>query len=247
MKTQLLFSIAVLSAALPSVAADITVAAAASLTDAFKVIATDFEKQHPQTKVKLTFASSGTLLQQLRNGAPIDVLATADEQTMDEAQNLSLINKATRRDFAANQLVLITPAASGLKITSLAALNQAGVKRIALGNPAHVPAGRYAQAALEQQQQWQGLQAKLIKAQNVRQALDYVVRGETEAGFVFATDANSEKGNIKVAMTVPTTKPIRYPIAVSSASKASADAQQFVRYVNSPAGKQVLRRYGFKI
>ena len=247
MKKPLLLSMVLMGITFPSVAADITVAAAASLTDAFKVIAADFEKQNPQTKVKLTFASSGTLLQQLRNGAPIDVLATADQQTMNDAQAQSLIIKASRKDFAANQLVLVTPANSRLVINALAGLNQAGVKRIAMGNPAHVPAGRYAQAALEQSKQWQGLQAKLIKAQNVRQALDYVARGETEVGFVFATDALAEKDKIKVAMTVPTPMPIHYPIAVSKTSKYSQEAQQFLNHVNSPAGKQVLRRHGFKI
>ena len=247
MKKPLLLSMLLMAATFPSVAADITVAAASSLTDAFKVMASDFEKQHPQTKVKLTFASSGTLLQQLRNGAPIDVLATADEQTMNMAQAQALINTATRRNFAANQLVLVVPVSSTLKINALAALNQAGVKRIAIGNPAHVPAGRYAQAVLVQNKQWQGVQAKLIKARNVRLALDYVARGETEVGFVFATDALAEKDKIKVAMTVPTPMPIHYPIAVSKTSKYSQEAQQFLNHVNSPAGKQVLRRHGFKI
>ena len=247
MKKPLLLSMLLMAATFPSVAADITVAAASSLTDAFKVMASDFEKQHPQTKVKLTFASSGTLLQQLRNGAPIDVLATADEQTMNMAQAQALINTATRRNFAVNQLVLVVPVSSTLKINALAALNQAGVKRIAIGNTAHVPAGRYAQAVLVHNKQWQGVQAKLIKAQNVRQALDYVARGETEVGFVFATDALAEKDKIKVAMTVPTPTPIHYPIAVSKTSKYSQEAQQFLNHVNSPAGKQVLRRHGFKI
>ena len=247
MKKTILLSMVLMGITFPSMAADITVAAASSLTDAFKVMATDFEKLHPQTKVRLTFASSGTLLQQLRNGAPIDVLATADEQTMNMAQAQALINTATRRNFAANQLVLVVPVSSTLKINALAALNQAGVKRIAIGNPAHVPAGRYAQAVLVQNKQWQGVQAKLIKAQNVRQALDYVARGETEVGFVFATDALAEKDKIKVAMTVPTPMPIHYPIAVSKTSKYSQEAQQFLNHVNSPAGKQVLRRHGFKI
>ena len=110
-----------------------------------------------------------------------------------------------------------------------------------------MPAGRYAQAVLVHNKQWQGVQAKLIKAQNVRQALDYVARGETEVGFVFATDALAEKDKIKVAMTVPTPTPIHYPIAVSKTSKYSQEAQQFLNHVNSPAGKQVLRRHGFKI
>lgn len=224
--------------------AEITVAAAASLTDAFQVLAQDFEKKYPKTKVNLTFASSGTLLQQLRNGAPIDVLATADQQTMNQAQTLSLIQNKTRTNFASNTLVLIAPRNSTINIKSLKDLTQAKVKYIAIGNPTHTPAGRYAQTALQKQNLWSGIQAKLIKTQNVRHALDYVARGETELGFVFSSDVLSQAGKVKVLMNVPTDT-ITYPIAMTAKTTAQAESQYFIQYVKSEHGQQVLRRYGF--
>lgn len=227
-------------------AAEITVAAASSLTDAFKVIAQDFEKKYPKTKVNLTFASSGILLQQLRHGAPIDVFATADQQTMNEAQALSLIQNQTRVNFTSNQLVLIAPKNSTLKIQNLTDLNQAFIKRIAIGNPAYTPAGRYAQAVLEKQNLWNPIQSKLIKTQNVRHALDYVARSETQLGFVFSSDVLNQANKVKIVMNVPTLEPIQYPIAITKNTTNKLEADQFLKYVQSGAGKQVLQRYGFK-
>ena len=225
--------------------AEITVAAAASLTNAFQVISKNFEKKYPNTKVNLTFASSGTLLQQLRNGAPIDVLATADQQTMNDAQSSALIQNKTRVNFSSNKLVLIAPRNSTLKIKSLNDLTQANIKHIALGNPAHTPAGRYAQASLEKQKLWHPIQDKLIKTQNVRHALDYVARGETEVGFVFSSDVLSQPDKVKVIMNVATTEAITYPIAVTAKTTVSKDAQSFIQYVKSDAAQQTLQQYGF--
>ncbi len=227
-------------------AAEITVAAASSLTDAFKVIAQNFEKKYPTTKVNLTFASSGILLQQLRHGAPIDVLATADQQTMNEAQALSLIQNQTRVNFTSNQLVLIAPKDSTLKVKSLSDLNQTAIKRIAIGNPLYTPAGRYAQATLEKQNLWSSVQSKLIKTQNVRQALDYVARSETQLGFVFSSDVLSQANKVKIVMYVPTLTPIQYPIAIAKSTAQKSEADQFLKYVQSETGKQILQRYGFK-
>ena len=132
-------------------AEDITVSAAASLKEAFTDIARQYEKQYPDAKIKLNTAASGTLLQQLAQGAPVDVLATADLATMDKAAAQNLIRPQTRKTFALNSLVLITPKSSSLKISKPKDLQQEGVKRIAVGNPASVPAGAYTQAALEKQ------------------------------------------------------------------------------------------------
>ena len=227
-------------------AAEITVAAASSLTDAFKVIAQNFEKKYPETKVNLTFASSGMLLQQLRHGAPIDVLATADQQTMNEAQQLSLIQNQTRVNFVSNRLVLIAPTNSTIKIQNLKDLNQTSIKRIAIGNPAYTPAGRYAQAALKKQNLWSDIQSKLIKTQNVRHALDYVARSETQLGFVFSSDVMNQANKVRVVMNIPTVEPIQYPIAITKNAANKAEAEQFLKYVQSGAGKQVLQQYGFK-
>ncbi len=122
----------------------------------------------------------------------------------------------------------------------------ADVKRIAYGNPASVPVGRYTQGALEAAGLWTAVQAKSVLAQNVRQSLDYVSRGEVDAGFVFATDAAIMPDKVKVALRVPSQTPVTYPIAVTAREAAAQEAQRFVAYVLSPAGQAILARYGFQ-
>lgn len=226
-------------------AADLTVSAAASLTDAFKVVKTAFEKANPGTIVITNFAASGPLLKQIESGAPVDVFASADEKTMDQAAAKGLIVPASRADFAQNALVLIQPADSKLALKSMADLTGTGVKRIALGNPATVPAGRYAKEALENTKLWDALQPRLVPGESVRQVLDYIVRGEVDAGFVFATDAKIAGAKVRVVKEAATTTPVRYPIAVVAASR-NPKAKAFVDFVQSPAGQKILQDYGFK-
>ena len=225
--------------------ADLIVSAASSLTNAFKEVAQDFEAQHPATKVLLNFAASDVLLQQIVKGAPADVFASADQDAMNKAETEKAVQASSRKNFASNQIVLIVPADSTLGIQSLKDLRQPAVKRIAYGNPASVPVGRYTKAALEHENLWDAVSAKGIPAQNVRQSLDYVARGEVEAGFVFSTDAAVMPGKVKVAVRVPSTTPVTYPIAVTSASKQAAVANEFVNYVLSAKGQATLARYGF--
>lgn len=241
-----LSAVVLFSMSMPAWAADITVSAAASLTDAFKNIAKVYEQQHPKDKVLLNFGASGSLLQQIDKGAPVDVFASADQETMNLAQQKNIVHAKDRVNFVGNSLVLITPVNSKLSLKRLADLKQGGVRHIAIGNPATVPAGRYTKAALEQARVWSAVQPKLVNTQNVRQALDYVSRQEAEAGFVFGTDAAIMKSRVKVAMTVRTKEPITYPIAKIANSKNGAAANQFIRFVRSPAGQKILHQYGFK-
>lgn len=227
-------------------AADLTVSAAASLTNAFKELAPAFEAQNPGTKLLLNFAASDALLAQIAKGAPVDVFASADQETMDRAQAQQLLAAGSRRDFAGNSLVLIAPSDGTLALGALGDLRQPGVKRIALGQPGGVPAGRYAKGALEAAKLWTELEPKAVYAQNVRQALDYVARGEAEAGFVYGTDAAVMKDKVKVALTVPTETPIRYPVALIAGGPNPGAARAFVDYLLSPAGQAVLARYGFQ-
>src|SRR5690606_18804594 len=177
------------SAALASHAADVIVSAAASLTNAFRDIAPLFEAAHPGTQVRLNVAASGVLLQQIAKGAPVDVFASADQETMDQAQAQNLVKPAQRRDFASNRLVVIVPIASTHAPKSVNDLTQAGYARIAIGLPASVPVGRYTKSVLEAAQLWGAIEPKMVGATNVRQALDFVQRAEVDAGFVYATDA----------------------------------------------------------
>jgi molybdate transport system substrate-binding protein len=226
---------------------ELIVSAAASLTNAFRTVATAFEKAHPSTKVVLNFGASDTLLQQIVNGAPADVFASADEKAMDKAVEAKAVVSGTRRNFATNSLVLIVPADSRLTVQSLrAALAQPAVKHVALGNPAWVPAGRYAKEALQHEGAWDVVEPKAVLATNVRESLDYVARGEAEAGFVFGTDAAMMPNAVKIAAIVPTQTPVVYPIALVQGSAHTADARTFAEFVLSESGQAILAKYGFR-
>ena len=194
----------------------------------------------------LNFGASDVLLQQIVKGAPADVFASADQKAMDKAVEEKAVKPASRVDFAANQVVLIVPTDSRANITALKDLTRDDVKRIAYGNPASVPVGRYTQGALQAAGLWDAVQAKSVLAQNVRQSLDYVSRGEVDAGFVFATDAAIMADKVKVAVRVPSQTSVTYPIAVTAREAAAKEAQSFVAYVLSPAGQEILSRYGFQ-
>ncbi|TDV37208.1 molybdate transport system substrate-binding protein [Paraburkholderia caballeronis] len=225
---------------------ELIVSAAASLTNAFKAIGDAYEQQHPGTKVLLNFGASDVLMQQIVKGAPADVFASADQKAMDKAVAEKVVDPATRRDFATNALVLIVPADSRFAPATLNDLTSADVKRIAFGDPASVPIGRYAQGALQAAGVWDAVNAKSVLASNVRQSLDYVSRGEVDAGFVFATDAAIMPDRVKVALTVPTQTAVSYPVALVEGSRHANDAKAFIAYVLSPDGQAVLAKYGFK-
>jgi len=226
-------------------AADLTVSAAASLTDAFKVLKAAFEKTHPGTTVIYNFGASGSLLRQIENGAPVDVFASADQKTMDQAASKNLIVPATRVNFVQNGIVLVQPSDSKIHIKGIADLTQANVKRIAIGNPATVPAGRYTQEALTNAKIWDAVQPKLVPGESVRQTLDYVTRGEVDAGFVFATDAKIAGAKVRFVQEAATTTKVTYPIAVIAASK-NPQAKPFIDFVVGPEGQKILHSYGFK-
>ena len=225
---------------------ELIVSAAASLTNAFTTIGRGYEQEHPGTKVLLNFGASDVLMQQIAKGAPADVFASADQKAMDRAVAEKVVDPTTRQDFAANALVLIVPADSHFSPASLNDLTSADVKRIAYGDPASVPVGRYTQGALQAAGIWASVSAKGVLAANVRQSLDYVSRGEVDAGFVFATDAAVMPERVRVALTVPTQTPVSYPVAIGEGTRHAADAKAFIQYVLSPAGQATLAKYGFK-
>lgn len=241
----ILLALALVLPAMPVLALEITVSAAASLGNAFKEIGAAYEKQHPGDKVLFNFAASDALVQQIAKGAPVDVLASADQESMDKADSLKLLAAGTRRNFASNTLVLVQPADSKLALRGLRDLTGAAVQRVALGNPASVPAGRYARAALELAGLWPAVLDKLIYASSVRQCLDYVARGEVDAGLVYGTDSALMKDKVQVLATLPTATPISYPIAVIGAAAQATAGRRFADFVQAPAGQAILARYGF--
>ncbi|HEX7386843.1 MAG TPA: molybdate ABC transporter substrate-binding protein [Castellaniella sp.] len=240
-----LFACVLLCVTTPAMAGDVLVSAAASLTNAFKDLATQYDATHPGTHVLTTFGASDVVLRQIIEGAPADIFAAADEKAMDKAAAAHAIDPASRVNFVRNEVVLIVPARDPHHIQSLADLRKPGVQRIALGNPATVPVGRYTKSALEKAGLWTAVQPREILGQNVRQVLSYVERGEVDAGFVFATDAAIMKNKVKVVQVVPTPVPVVYPIALVQRPGRSSEAADFLHFVLSPAGQQVLQRYGF--
>lgn len=223
----------------------LTVSAAASLTDAFRELATHFQSGRPGVQVRFNFAASGALIQQVAQGAPVDVLATADQETMDRAARQQLVSPASRRNFASNELVLVEPAMGGTGIRSLQDLTRPQVRRIAVGKASTVPAGRYTQQALQAAGLWVALEPRLIHADSVRQVLDYVGRGEVDAGFVYRTDAAAMAHRVKVVLRPALNHPITYPVAVVADSRQQPLAQAFVAFLESEVARQVLVRHGF--
>lgn len=240
--------LAVLTATLlawPAQAGEITVSAAASLTNALRDIAPLFEAAHPGTPVRLNFAASGALLAQIAKGAPVDVFVSADQETMDQAQAQGLVKADQRRDVVSNTLVVVVPQSATKAPTVLADLAQPAYTRIAIGLPASVPVGRYTQGVLAAAQLWPAIEPKMIGASSVRQALDYVARAEVDAGFVYATDAALMPGKVRVALSVPTARPIRYPVATLAAAPNADEGKRFVNFLFTAPAQAVLARHGF--
>jgi molybdate transport system substrate-binding protein len=225
---------------------ELIVSAAASLTNAFGEIGRKFESTAPGTKVIFNFAASGPLLQQIEKGAPVDVFASADQKTMDQAMEKKLILPETRKDFVSNKLVLVVPKDSMLTVRSLQDLQLKEVSRISIGATDTVPVGRYTQGALSREGLWEILKPKFIYGNSVKQVLDYVARGEVDAGFVYLTDAAAAKDKVQVVASAEKQEPILYPIAVVTTTHAKETAQRFVDYVLSGEGQEVLSHYGFE-
>ena len=228
--------------------APVVIFAAASLTDAITEVGAAFTKE-TGIAIKPSFAASSALAKQVEAGAPAQIFFPADEEWMDYLEKKQLLAPGSRHDVLANKLVLVAPADSttSVKITSGAALLASiGTARVATGDPDSVPVGKYAKAALTKLGAWDQLQARLVRAENVRAALAYVARGEAPFGIVYLTDAKIEP-KVKLLDTFPETThpPILYPIALTT--KADANAKRFVKYVGSKPASAVFEKYGFSL
>jgi len=237
-------SAAVVHAAPPDA---ITVSAAISLRNAFEEIGAAFGAR-TGIRVVYNFGGSGDLVRQIEAGAPVDVFASAAAKDMDALQARGLVDERTRTDFAGNSIVLIVRAGMPAPVTTFEGLASPHVRTIAIGNPMTVPAGRYAEQVFASYRLLPVLKEKLIFTENVRQALDYVARGEVDAGVVYATDAASRPGETVVAAGAAGWRhdPVVYPIAVVNGSGRSAGAEAFIRLVTSKDGRAILRKHGFR-
>lgn len=233
--------------AAPPAPASVTVFAAASTSDVIADAGRRFEKSGG-VHVVTSFGASSTLAQQIKAGAKADIFLSADEKWMDDLAGAGTIEPGTRGDLLANDLVLIAPRGHGfeVKMTKEFAFASAfpGPKRLAVADPAHVPAGRYAQQSLEHLGWWDSTKDRLLPAQDVRAALRLVELGEADAGIVYSTDAKaSEKVEIVGAFPADSHEPIRYPIAACKG--AGPGAARFIEFLRSPEMKGVFEAHGF--
>nr|NJM04303.1 molybdate ABC transporter substrate-binding protein [Desulfobacula sp.] len=226
---------------------EITVSAAISLKNAFEEIGKLYESK-TGTACIFNFGASGDLLKQIVGGAPVDIFASAAKKDMDEADSQGLALAGTRVDFALNSVVLVVPADAKTSLHSFEGLNSAEIKKIAVGNPKSVPAGRYAEDVFNFYNITASIKDKFIYTENVRQVLDYVARAEVDAGVVYATDAAARSKEVKIvaAAPEPSHKPVVYPITVVKGSKNETGAKAFIDLVLSDEGRAVLQKYGFK-
>ena len=236
-----------LSFAIPSVAADVTVFAAASLKEAMDAQSKAFEAA-TGNKVVVSYGGSNTLAKQIEGGAPADLFISADLGWMNDVDERHLLAPGTRVTLLRNALVLIAPASSTatLKIAPGFDLNAAlGGGKLAMANPDSVPAGKYGKAALESLGAWSGVEKSVARAENVRAALALVSRNEAPFGIVYRTDAAADKG-VKVVDTFPANAhpPIVYPAAVIATSQSPA-ARPLLDYLRGAAAAKVWETYGF--
>ena len=231
----------------PSFAAQVTVFAAASLTDSLKEIAAAYEKQSGD-KIIFNLGASSTLARQIEEGAPADIFFSADEAKMDGFEQKGLILRGTRRSRLSNSLVIVVAAEKGAAIDKPKDLATDKVKRLALAEPKSVPAGIYAREYLQKQNLWSAVESKVVPTENVRAALAAVESGNVEAGIVYKTDAGISP-KVKVAYEIPAQEGagISYPMAVVKETKQPEAAQKFLQYLDSNDAAKVFEKFGFII
>ncbi len=223
----------------------LTVAAAASLKDAMEEIKIAYAKEKSNVTLTYTFGSSGSLQQQIEQGAEVDVFLSAATKQMDALKDKDLIMEDTRKNFLENKIVLVVPKDS----SSVADFNDLAtdkVKQIGLGEPKSVPVGQYAEQVLTKLNILDSIKKKVVYGKDVKEVLTWVETGNADAGIVYETDAKvSDKVKIVAKAPEGSTSPVYYPAAVIKASKNPEEAKAFVNYLYSSEAKPVFEKYGF--
>ena len=224
---------------------ELNISAAASLQEAMVELEKEFKDINPDVKLTVNLGSSGSLMQQIQEGAPCDLFISAGAKQMDALVEDGTVEKDAVKTLLTNDLVLV--AAKGEKVDSLDALKTDDVEKIAIGDPESVPAGKYAKEVLDNTKLYDKVENKLVLAKDVKEVLSWVQKGSADAGFVYLSDTVGAKG-IKVALTTDedTHSSISYPIAVLKASEKQDKAKAFENFLLSDDGQTILEKYGFK-
>ena len=224
----------------------LTVSAAVSLTDVMEAIGRAYSAAGGRS-LRFNFGASNALARQIVNGAPVDVFISADEAQMDLVAKAGMIEEGSRTPIAQNQLAIVTRRDLAVPLTSVAALNTPGIRRIAMGDPAAVPAGVYARQYLERAGLWSELQDKLVPAASVRAALAAVANGAADAGIVYVTDARGSK-EVRLAHVIADSDAprIAYPACVVRTSTDKSEARKFLNFLTSAEATRLLGEHGFR-
>ncbi len=230
----------------PTQAQTLSVAAGASLREVLQAIVTDYQQSTGVT-VTFNFGGSGVLLSQIKQGAPIDVYIAAAQSPVDQARELGLLRDDEVRIIARNQLVLIVPRGANIAKSGFMDLSQKRIKHLAIGQPKTVPAGVYAMQVLDHLQLTGAVKDRLVYGGSVRQVLDYVIRGEVDAGVVYRSDVYAAGGKVMVAQTAGDDwhEPVVYPAAILQRCPHPQTACEFIAHLLSPAAQQVFEAHGF--
>ncbi|NOV01049.1 molybdate ABC transporter substrate-binding protein [Paenibacillus planticolens] len=232
----------------PAETVELTISAAASMTDALKDIQKAYETKNPTIKLNFNFGASGALQQQIEQGAPADLFLSAATKNMKALVDKQLIDTAQQKKLLTNELVAVISTDAKAPIGNAADLSKAEVKNVAIGIPESVPAGSYAKEALTNTKLWDSLQSKMVQGKDVRQVLQYVETGNADVGFVYKTDAlTSQKVKVAFAVDPKTYTPVEYPIGIVKATKHSKEAEGFYTYLQSKEALDVFVKYGFSI
>ena len=224
---------------------ELLIAAAASLTDVMDEVAELYEETH-DVKLTFNFAGSGKLMQQIKQGAPVDVFISANENYLDLLIAEGFIKEETRENITGNKLVVIAHKDSTLTYKSFNDIDENNVQLVAIGNPESVPAGEYTETVLKKLGKWNRLENKFVLAQDVRQVLTYVETGNADIGFVYKSDTlNSEKIKVLAEPNPTMHDSIVYPGALIANSDKQKEGKEFLQFLLSNKGQEILSKYGF--
>jgi molybdate transport system substrate-binding protein len=223
---------------------DLTISAAVSLQDALKTIQPIYKNKQPQVDIIYNFGSSGSLQQQIEQGAPVDIFISAAKRQMDALESKNLLLPGTRRDLLKNKIVLIVPQ-DNTTIQSFTDLGTDTLTQIALGEPNSVPAGKYAEEVLTSLGILDVVTPKAVYAKDVRQVLNYVATGNVDAGIVYLSDVKvSDRVKVVATASEGSHSPVVYPIAVLQDSNNPEAAKEFEDFLFTSEAKTIFERYG---
>ncbi|MDO5044431.1 MAG: molybdate ABC transporter substrate-binding protein [Coriobacteriia bacterium] len=227
---------------------EVAVQAAASLEKSLNDIIALFKEANPKVNIVPQYAGSGTLVEQIKNGAPADIFISANQAKMNDAEEAKVVIEGSRKDMLENELVLIVPKGNPNGVKGIEDLTGDNIKKVAIGEPESVPAGKYASQTFESKGLTDALQPKLVLGKDVTQTLTYVATNEADAGFVYKTDAMTQADNVEIVGAVDGHDPVTYPGAlINTSGQDNPAAAAFFEYLGSDDAAKIFDQYGFKV